>query len=649
LFSVLSIPMKRFRTFAILPVIFLLSACSFSLAEDVTPPPNYQAPAVAQTQPAPVVGPLYPFVAPDPAAGGPIFAEKCAPCHGTTGLGDGPRAAQLPNPVAAIGTTDLARQSAPAEWYRIVTEGNLDRFMPPFASLSDPERWDVVAYSIKLSMSDSSLADAKDLYQVSCARCHGDTGQGDGPDAAGLSSQPLDFTDQESMAQKTGTDFYQSISEGIAPEMPGFAGQLIEAQIWSLSDYIRSLSFTSGSDNPAAATTSGPQETASVAENATPETTAVAEATSPVGMGVVFGLVANASAVAVPSELEVTLHGFDDMQAVYTETTTLADDGTYQFDNVEMPAGRVFMATIDYDGTTYGSDIAIAENGKNDLDLPITLYETTNDSSILVADRVHLFFEFADASTMRVIELWIMSNPTQQTLVANPNTGETIHFSLPEGATNLEFQDGALGGRYLETSDGFADTISVRPGSGSYQVLFAFEMPYDRKLDLKQQITIPTSALVILVPQGSISVKGDGLVDAGSRDVQGTQYQMYNGNSLQAGDTLSLSISGKLASGASVTTGSQSSLLIGLGALGIVMIGAGIFLYSRNRKSSEEEDDFEADGPISAPLSENSETLMEAILALDDLYKAGQLPEEAYRTRRAELKSRLREVLSREN
>ena len=80
-----------------------------------------------------------------------------------------------------------------------------------------------------------------------------------------------------------------------------------------------------------------------------------------------------------------------------------------------------------------------------------------------------------------------------------------------------------------------------------------------------------------------------------------------------------------------------------------VMIGAGVFLYSRNRKSAVDEDDYDVDEAASEPLSENSETLMEAILALDDLYKAGQLPEEAYRTRRAELKNRLREVLSRDN
>ncbi len=34
---------------------------------------------------------------------------------------------------------------------------------------------------------------------------------------------------------------------------------------------------------------------------------------------------------------------------------------------------------------------------------------------------------------------------------------------------------------------------------------------------------------------------------------------------------------------------------------------------------------------------------MDAIIALDDLYQAGQLPEDAYLKRRAELKARLQE------
>jgi hypothetical protein len=39
---------------------------------------------------------------------------------------------------------------------------------------------------------------------------------------------------------------------------------------------------------------------------------------------------------------------------------------------------------------------------------------------------------------------------------------------------------------------------------------------------------------------------------------------------------------------------------------------------------------------------------MDAIIALDDLYQAGQLPEDAYLKRRADLKERLQVVLGKE-
>ena len=47
-------------------------------------------------------------------------------------------------------------------------------------------------------------------------------------------------------------------------------------------------------------------------------------------------------------------------------------------------------------------------------------------------------------------------------------------------------------------------------------------------------------------------------------------------------------------------------------------------------------------------VADKSEDVMDAILALDDLYKEGQLPEEAYLERRRELKARLKELLDRE-
>ena len=99
----------------------------------------------------PTLGALHPASAPDVQNGAVIFAERCAPCHGATGLGDGPQSMQLPVTVPGIGLPEVARKAAPAAWFKTVTQGNLDRFMPPFVgALSDQERWNVVAYALTL-------------------------------------------------------------------------------------------------------------------------------------------------------------------------------------------------------------------------------------------------------------------------------------------------------------------------------------------------------------------------------------------------------------------------------------------------------------------------------------------------------------------
>ncbi len=201
-------------------------------------------------KPAPAVtGPVFPIVPPDPANGAPIYAEKCAPCHGESGLGNGPNAASLPNPVPPLGSPEVARPAVPSEWFTIVTQGNLERFMPPFRSLSDPERWDVVAYALTLHTSPESLASGAELYQANCAACHGESGEGDGPQAADLVVP--DLTNQEFMAGRSADDLYQAISLGAGGNMPAFGEKLSEAELWALADYTRSLTFASAKPEPA--------------------------------------------------------------------------------------------------------------------------------------------------------------------------------------------------------------------------------------------------------------------------------------------------------------------------------------------------------------------------------------------------------------
>ncbi len=624
-------------TLVLLTAVGFLSACSFSMAADITPPPGAEVQAVVTVQPtAPQnAGPMYPLVAPDPANGKAIYEEKCLPCHGSQGQGDGPQAAQLPNPPAPLGQADFARQFTPAEWYAVVTNGRIDKFMPPFASLSDGERWDVVAYAFTLSTPADTLTRGETLFAENCTRCHGESGNGDGPDAAQLSDVAV-FTNQAFMAQLSAEDMAAAISNG-AGDMPAFGDKLSQDDIWALTGYLRTLPFAGNG-----ALAAEPQATPAVTVSGT-LTSTTASPTPEFPLGVVRGTVTNGSADVsdVPAGLTVTLYAIENMSPVFTKTVSLDENGAYAFEDLEILPERLFVTTVSYAGATYGSDIGAFQEGSDVVELPITIFEPTHDPSVLSVDRLHIFFDFSQPDVLQVVELYVISNNSNQALVPSEPGGGVVPFTLPEGASEPQFQDGVLGGRYLPTADGFMDTLTVRPSQGQYQVLYATTLPYSKKITFRQSYPLKVDAMLFMVPEG-VNLKGDGLEDGGTRDVQGVTYRTYTGKGLSAGSTFEVTVSGKASggSGISLASGSNSSLAIGLGAFGVVLIGAGIWFYRQTREQEEDEESADDLSEMDDP-----QTVMDAIIALDDLYQEGNLPEAAYRTRRAALKEHLKDLL----
>ncbi|HEX9090798.1 MAG TPA: c-type cytochrome, partial [Anaerolineales bacterium] len=536
----------------------ILSACSFSLAADITPPPGSELPAVQQpTQPV-AASPVYPIVPPDLAHGAKIYNQECSQCHGTRGMGDGPQAVQLSVPVANLGLSDFARMYSPAEWYSVVTQGNMSKLMPAFANLTDRQRWDVVAYAISLSTSKAQISQGQTLFQEKCVSCHGLVGKGNGPQAASLSSQPNDFTDQAFMAQSSSTKLYDAISAGVQPDMPAYTNTLDENERWALVAYLRSLTFinlASLNAYPAPGeTVSGvtaadpypnPQAYPNPAETQSPSVSPTETITSTAPfIGSVAVQLINGTGGDVPSDATVTLYGFDDMQNTYSETLTTGMNGVYTFTNVTMIQNRAFLAGVDYASGTYGSDIAMVNPATPNLNLQITVYDSTTDTSVLTTDRVHILFDFADPQNVNVVEVFIISNPSKQAVVAPTSDGTVVTFPLPQGYSNLQFQDGTLGDRYVEVSQGFADKVTVPPGVSQYQVVFAFQMPYDRKLSFIQPLFLPTSAVVVMLPDNGVKVSSAQLEDTGTQILQDITYRKYNGSSLSAGSSLEFTLTG---------------------------------------------------------------------------------------------------------
>lgn len=635
--------MKRSSALILLVLtIFILSGCAVSLASDITPPPNAES-YTAQDTPV-VLESVFPIVPPDPQAGAVIFNEKCAPCHGELGQGDGPQSENLPVLVPALADPALAAAARPVDWYYMVTNGNLERYMPGFTSLDDRQRWDVVSYALTLSLSGSAAASGKEVYSANCEACHGAQGTG-GQNAP-------DWQRELGRLAQLSLDEIVAVTKKGTGEMPGYADSLTAEELNGVAQYVRLLSF--GVQSETSAVTPEPTATEASAEvqatsvplgtaeplpqpnlpdkevtpAGTPESAVPAELT-------VTGKLMASEGVEIPADLTVTLAGFDSMDQVYQAETKVQSDGSFEFEKVEYVPGRTFIAAVDYQGLTFSSDVYHSTDTQPGtvVELTIPFYGTTTDASALRADRLHLFFDFTRAGVVQVVELFILNNTGDRAIVSANGQG-TVTFDLPEGATNLQFQDSVLGERYIQTDKGFADSASIQPGEGT-QILFAYDLPYNRKAEVNIPIPMEISAAVVMMPEGTVKLTSDQLQSTGTRQVQGINLEMFTAAGLQAGSTLEMTLSGRVSSSVNVETGSSTGLIIGGSVLGLVLVGAGYWMW-RQRKQFAVEDESEEE-----PAEEDADTIMDAIIALDDSFQSGSLSEEAYQKRRAELKEKL--------
>jgi hypothetical protein len=200
----------------------------------------------------------------------------------------------------------------------------------------------------------------------------------------------------------------------------------------------------------------------------------------------------------------------------------------------------------------------------------------------------------------------------------------------------------------VATANGFGDRASISPGMGQHQVLFAYELPYDRKLDLDLVSPVPVDAAVMMLPQDGVKLKSDQLTGAGDRTVQGTSYQMYNANSaVQPGQPIKMQLTGRAGASAAATGDPLIPVVISGVIFAAALSGAGYWFISQRRRL-QPVGEIAGEEDATMMEEESSDALLEAIVALDDLYQAGNLPEPAYHERRAELKARLANVLSQE-
>lgn len=483
--------------------------------------------------------------------------------------------------------------------------------MPGFSSLTDKERWDVVGYSLTLSLDAPAVSAAEEAYSQACADCHGPSGGGGerGPALARV----------ELLASNSRADLFQTITDGRGPAMPGFAESLAEETRWALAGYLQTL----GGEVSAAGSAGNSPNQEEPQENA-----------------IVGQIVNGTPGSSVSSGMDVTLHGFDGQEEVLTEVAKTAGDGSYHFEDLDVVDGRLFIISVEYGGIRYASDIGHLTGSEDPLELPVAVYESTTEPSAVHADQIHVLLDYPQPDSLRVIELWVIRNLGDRTLASFADGGG-IEIPLPAGAENLRFEDSQFAERYQAVPGGFSYGPALRPGNEGIQIVFSFDLPYPRALMFDQKIPYDVSMVTILAPEAGPTIRAAQMEDRGARQVTGQVVHQYDLD-LPSGEPLQFEIRGRAPGDTFLPQGVDQNLFIGAGAFLLALAGLGIWLKPWRRGESST---LEPDGALAAPSSGDQQRLLTMIAELDDSFENGALEEAEYHLRRKSLKNELMNLL----
>lgn len=399
-------------------------------------------------------------------------------------------------------------------------------------------------------------------------------------------------------------------------------------------------------------------------EKSTPTITPTAAAPD-LPKGVITGKIINKNDLSKPvGNLEVMLHIFDQGQnQLGMLHGTSVQDGSFTIADVPFQAGMGYAAAVVYEGTTYYSQIALAESGKTSLSLEVAVYESTTDLSKVQVEQMHVLFNFA-GDGIEVKELIALSNLGEQTVKdavevpGNNGAKAAVQFPLPEKADFIYFEPQDEG-RFLKFPGGFADTSSIAPGQMVSQLLVSYLTPYTTPLRYQLKTTLPVKRVNFVIAKDSgVTLKAEGLGEPETITAQGGQTLfLYKLENVPAGQTRDLTFEGEpvIPKSQAAAAASQANLLnqktplfLGLGVFGVALLGGGAFWWVRSSKRSKG-NEVDEEG-LEGELGENEQPVFDSLLIqiakLDKAFDQGEVDKDTYNAQRNELKTQAKALLA---
>ncbi len=586
---------------------------------------------------------------PDSVRGAKVFTDRCIACHGVTGEGDGEMADRLEVPPQAFTDPEYRKTAVPAVMFTMITDGDIAAGMPPFGpenqngEVVEQDRWNAIAAVYSMATPPDAIERGTAVYTDSCAECHGETG-----DTIGNA----DFTAHEYWVERSNENVFNAVKE---ESIADHTYDLSDDAYWDLVDYLRTFNYT---------------YQAPAAVELPPDHPVAPEEAQTIEAATVSGTVTNGSTDEIVTEGELLLRAYTmTFEETLVLSGTINTDGSYLFELNNVQSDWIFMVGMEYGALSFTGPAEQLDVDAPNVDIPITVYEPTSDTAVVTIEQQHSIVSFISEDRLSVDEIYTVGNTGTTVFVGTEGDIEkgTVHYMLPEGAENVDFQRSfsAMQNSIPAMEDmiqigeyEWADTFPARPGVSQASIVVHYELPYDGSADLSRVPPYKTTHINLVLPDNGVELQEGEWTFVDSQDMSGMgSFVTYERLNMEAETAVEIVIEGDpdlTAVSSSSEMGSDhpavdtadkknsTNLLIGGLALLLIGGGAAYFIISSRKSDDEEYEDADEDEDADNAIEVNA--LVARLAALDTTFEAGEMDEAAYQAERNTLKDKLKAI-----
>jgi hypothetical protein len=305
----------------------------------------------------------------------------------------------------------------------------------------------------------------------------------------------------------------------------------------------------------------------------------------------------------------------------WKETTSDAR-GRFSF-TVPVDPERTYVAWLHYKDGEYTSGPVVLKTAGQHASVALRVWEPTSDAGVLKVNVHHVIVEPGEGA-VQIAELLVLVNTSDHTYVggSSGDRRESVHFSLPDGARDVQLMDGLYERAVTVSADELIDSVGVKPGMR--EVAYSYTVPITgRTIALGRRVDYPTGRFEVFGRAGAtLSVTPLARQDDVKTD-QGI-YARYSGGPVEAGTVVKFGLTG-LPVRRPIGRYAAIAAFAGLVAAGVA------YPFLRRTRQLD---------PRRSVMSRDE--LIRTVAALDDRFDAGQLSEAAYHRQRARYLERLR-------